>query len=322
MATNDELTDWLLDTDPALRWQVERDLLGADESIWRATRARVATGGFGARLLAEQDADGQWAGGSYFPAAGHPTAWVEGQEGQPYTATTWSLWQLREWGLDPAVLGDTGDRLAVTRWDYDDLPYWGGEVDVCINGFTLMAGSWLGVDVAPLAAWFGDHQLEDGGWNCEWVQGDTRSSFHSTLNAIRALRYRESHVGRNEGLATIRQGGEEYLLRRHLMNRLSTGEPVKPMFTELTYPSRWRYNVLTALDHFRTAAELDGTKPDPRLAEAVEVVRSKRRPDGRWAADAELPGQQWFAVDVPLGEPSPWLTLSALRVLNWWDTNT
>src|ERR1700749_3693879 len=99
------LEDWLLDSDPALRWQVERDLLGLPPATWEATRARVATEGFGARLLALQDDDGQWAGGAYFPAA-EPE-----QEGQPWTATTWSLNALREWGLDPAVLAGTAAKL-------------------------------------------------------------------------------------------------------------------------------------------------------------------------------------------------------------------
>jgi hypothetical protein len=180
------LTDWLLDSDPALRWQVERDLLGAPEDVWAATRARVATEGFGARLLALQDPDGQWAGGAFFPRGfdfGGPEA-AEGA-GQPWTATTWSLNSLREWGLDASVLTDTAARLAAnSRWEYENLPYWGGEVDCCINAWTLANGVWLGADVEGLAAWFVEHRMADGGWNCEWVDGSTRSSFHSTLNAL------------------------------------------------------------------------------------------------------------------------------------------
>jgi hypothetical protein len=176
--------EWLLDSDPALRWQVERDLVGARESVWRATRARVATEGFGARLLAHQDPDGQWAGGAYFPAGFFASGGPAGP--QPWTATTWSLSALREWGVDAAVLGDTADRLAAnSRWEYEDLPYWDGEVDACINGFTLANGAWLGADVSGLAQWFVDHRMSDGGWNCEWVDGATVSSFHSTLNSCR-----------------------------------------------------------------------------------------------------------------------------------------
>ena len=176
------LLDWLLDSDPALRWQVERDLVGAPEGIWRATRARVATEGFGARLLALQDPDGQWAAGAFFPGdfdfAG-PEA--EDDAGQPWTATTWSLNSLREWGLDASVLAGTAELLAAnSRWEYEGLPYWGGEVDCCINAYTLANGAWLGADVSGIVDWFVEHRLPDGGWNCEWTQGSTCSSFHST----------------------------------------------------------------------------------------------------------------------------------------------
>src|SRR3954454_11804292 len=103
---------WLLESDPTLRWQAERDLAGAPREVWQATRARVATEGFGAELLARQDPDGQWAGGAYFPKDFDFEGPEAAEGGQPYTATTWSLNALREWGLDAAVLGDTVDRLA------------------------------------------------------------------------------------------------------------------------------------------------------------------------------------------------------------------
>lgn len=319
MALPADLKQWLLNADPALRWQVERDLLHEPEAVWRAPRARVADEGYGARLLAEQDPDGQWAGGAFFPVPGHPSAWVEGQQGQPYTATTWSLRQLCEWGLDASALADTADRLAAnSRWEYDDLPYWGGEVDVCINSYTLATGTWLGADVSALAGWFAEHQLDDGGWNCEWIEGATAASFHSTLNAVKGLLYREAHSRSDEGLAAVRRRGEGYLLERRLTRRLSTGALVADWVSELGYPFRWKYNVLSALDHFRRAAIVDGIRPDPRLADAIEIVASKRQPDGRWLSEVRQPGQVWFDVDVPVGQPSPWLTLYALRVLNWW----
>jgi hypothetical protein len=314
-----ELRDWLLDTDPALRWQVERDLLGAPEEIWSATRARIATEGFGARLLALQDPDGQWAGGSYFPA-GFDFAEAAGDPGQPYTATTWTLNTLRDWGLDAAVLDGTAAALqANSRWDYNGLPYWLGEVDCCINAFTLANGVWLGADVAPLAQWFVDHRLADGGWNCEWVEGSTRSSFHSTLNSLKGILGYEIATGGSDALRAARHAGEEYLLERGLLHTRSTGELVGPWATEFAYPFRWRYSALNAVDYFRAAALHDGVAPDPRLAEAVEVIRGARRPDGAWQQERRHPGDVWFEVDVPPGEPSPWLTFYGIRALTWWD---
>ena len=321
MAIDPNVLDWLLDSDPALRWQVQRDLAGASPETWGLTRARVATEGFGARLLSKQDADGQWAGGAYFPAGyfGSPEA---DQPGQPWTATTWALKDLREWGLDGSLLTGTAEKLAAnSRWEYDNLPYWGGEVDVCINSFTLANGAWLDADISQLAAWFPAHLLDDGGWNCEAEEGNsTRSSFHSTLNAIRGMLAYERITGDTK-LRNPRRRGEEYLLQRRLLYRVTTGEPVGEFATQFVYPNRYRYSALAALDHFRDAALLDETSPDPRLAEAVNVVRNARRSDGRWVQAAPLQGRTWFEIDASEAQPSRWLTLNGTRVLNWWDAD-
>ncbi|WNV86971.1 squalene cyclase [Umezawaea sp. Da 62-37] len=314
-----DLTTWLLDSDPALRWQVERDLVGAPPEVWRATRAEVATEGFGARLLALQDPDGQWAGGAFFPA---PAPDAPKEEGQPWTATTWTLNSLREWGLDAAV--PRGRRTVELleencRWEYEELPYWGGEVDCCINSWTVSNGLWLGADVTGVVDWFVEHRLPDGGWNCEWVEGSTRSSFHSTLNALKALLDHEIATGGTEATRAARRSGEEYLLRRDLLRRLSTGEPVGPWVNRFAYPMRWAYNALNATDYFRRATAFDGTAPDPRIADAVDLVRAARLPDGTWLQGEVQPGRIWFEVDVPAGEPSKWLTLHGTRVLTWWD---
>jgi len=308
---------WLVDSDPALRWQVERDLLDAPAERWQATRAAVAAEGFGARLLALQDDDGQWAGGAFFPAG------FDGADdpGQPWTATTWTLNSLREWGVDAAVLGDTAERLARnSRWEYDGSAYWGGEVDCCINSWTLSNGLWLGADVDGLVDWFLEHRLDDGGWNCEWVSGSHRSSFHSTLNSLKGLLDYERATGNHERVRTARAAGEEYLLERHLYRRRSTGELVAPWAVRLTYPFRAYYSVLNAADHFRAAALADGTPPDPRLADAIELIRAARGARGRWLQGRPHAGRVWFDVDAGEGEPSKWLTFYALRVLDWWDT--
>lgn len=319
MTVDARVLDWLLDSDPALRWQVERDLAGAPPAVWEATRARIAHEGHGAALLSKQDADGQWAGGAFFPSDFFGTPEAE-QPGQPWTATTWVLRDLREWGLDADVLDGTAEKLALnSRWEYEDLSYWGGEVDVCINSYTLAAGAWLGADVSSLAAWFPAHRLADGGWNCEAEEGDsTRSSFHSTLNAVRGILAYERITG-DTSPRDARHGGEEYLLTRRLLYRASTGELVGNFATQFVYPNRHRYSALAALDHFRDAALFEGTPPDPRLADAIAVVRAAQQPDGTWLQSERLAGRTWFDVDVPPGEPSRWLTLIGTRVLDWWD---
>lgn len=323
MAISPHLRDWMLATDPALAWQVERDLLGEPDEVWQATRARVAIEGMGKRLLELQDADGQWAGGAYFPG-GFDFHGPEAQPGagQPWTATTWSLNTLRDWGLDARVLAGTAEKLAAnSRWEYGDLPYWGGEVDCCINGFTLANGAWLGADVSTLPSWFLEHRLADGGWNCEWETGSTRSSFDSTLNSLKGILFWESVTGSDE-LRAARHGAEEYLLERHAMRGLRSGAVLGDWVTSLGYPFRWRYSVLNALEYFRAASRHDGAAPDPRLVDAVDALRASRQPDGSWLQQHHLPGRTWFELDVPVGEPSPWLTLFATRALDWWNGST
>jgi hypothetical protein len=313
------MADWLLDSDPALRWQVERDLVHQPSAVWEATRARVATEGFGARLLALQDDDGQWAGGAFFPAG-----FSAEDDGQPWTATTWTLNALREWGLDSSVLRDrrTAELLAAnSRWEYEDLPYWGGEVDCCINSWTVSNGLWLGADITGIVDWFVEHQLPDGGWNCEWVEGSTRSSFHSTLNSLKGLLDFDATTGGTDASRAARRVGEEYLLTRNLFRRLSTNQPVGPWVDRFAYPMRWRYDVLNAAEYFRRATLLDGTAPDARMAEAIALIRAAEQPDGTWLQGDGQPGRIWFDMDVPAGEPSKWLTLFAIRVLDWWDAS-
>ena len=311
----DRVVAWLVAADPAIRWQVLRDLLDAPADDWEAERAGVETQGWGARLLTRQDPDGQWAGGSFMPAEFTRQLWD--QEGQPWTATAYALTQLREFGLDPR-----GDRARRTvelvgrhcRWDHHGQPFWTGEVEECINGRTVADGAYFGVDVSPIVQRLVGERQPDGGWNCERATGSVRSSFDTTINVLEGLLQYENATGGTPASRAARAAGEEYLLQRSLFRRLSTGEPADPAMLDLVYPPRWHYTVLRALDYFRAT----GAPPDPRLAEAVELVRSRRRPDGRWSADRRLHGRVWFDLDDGPGQPSPWITMQALRVLRWW----
>lgn len=176
--------------------------------------------------------------------------------------------------------------------------------------------------MSALAAWFPARRLADGGWNCEAEEGNsTRSSFHSTLNAVRGMLAYERITGDTD-LREARHGGEEYLLGRRLLYRATTGEVVGPFVTQFVYPNRARYSTLAALDHFRQSAMQQRTPPDPRLTDAVEVLRAARAPDGAWRQGPTLAGRTWFDVDVLEGEPSKWLTLIACRVLDWCDTES
>ena len=320
IARPDPVVAWLLNSDPSIRWQVMRDLLDVPEREYAAERARVESDGWGARLLSCQDEDGQWAGGAFLPSGFDFREWE--QVGQPWTATTFSLSQLREFGLDPS--SDRARRAveligAHSRWEHAGEPYWGGEVEECINGRIVADGAYFGVDVAPLADRLTGERLDDGGWNCERANGSVRSSFASTINVLEGLLEYERSAGGTAESRRARKSGEEYLLQRNLFRRLSTGEPADEQFLSFVYPSRWRYDVLRALDYFRSAAALTGAAPDPRLGDAVGHLRARRLEDGTWPLDWSAPGRVWFEVDDGAGKPSRWVTLRAMRVLRWWE---
>jgi hypothetical protein len=306
--------EWLLDSDPAIRWQVLRDLAGAPDEVVAEERARVATEGWGARLLAARDPDGQWAGGACFPASG----WDRSVPGQPWTSTLPSLELLRLLGLDPAS-PQAVEAVALVRencrWEYDGEPFFAGEVEACINGRTVAIGAYFGEDVGSVVERLLGEQLEDGGWNCETENGSVRSSFHSTICVLEGLLEHERATGGSARVAEARRRGEEYLLERGLFRRLSTGEVVDPSWLRFSFPPRWHYDVLRGLEHFRAA----GGEPDPRLADAIELVRAGRQPDGTWLLENTHPGAVHVELEDGEGHPSRWNTLRALRVLRWAD---
>jgi hypothetical protein len=304
---------WLLNSDPAVRWQVLRDLTDASPGEIAAERARVESAGWGARLLALRGADGMWAGGACFPAS-----YTWGDPDQPRTATIHSLQTLRIFGLDPASAAARETVALVAehgRWEHDGQRYFDGEVEPCINGRTIEAGAYFGVDVAPIVDRILAERLPDGGWNCEAENGSVRSSFDTTINVLDGLAAFERATGGSDAVREARRSGEEYLLVRGLLRRLGTGEIVNPDYLDVAFPYYWHYDVLRALDYFQAR----GAEPDPRMAEAVAVVRAKQQPDGRWPLDRIHPGSVHFPLEGDVGEPSRWNTLRALRVLAWWD---
>jgi hypothetical protein len=305
--------DWLLEGDPAIRWQVLGDLTNAPADDVAAERARVENEGWGARLLALEDPDGLWAGGACFPGG-----FTGGEPGQPWTATMHTLQTLQLLGLDPASKSARRAIMLIAengRWEHAGQRYFDGEVEPCINGRTIDTGAYFGVDVGPIVERILTERLDDGGWNCEVENGSVRSSFDTTINVLDGLLGFELATGGSADVRAARRGGEEYLLERSLFRRKSTGDVVKSTYLEFAFPYYWHYDVLRVLDYFRRS----GADPDPRMAEAVGVVQSKRQPDGRWLLDRIHTGRVYFDLEGAVGTPSRWNTLSALRVLDWWD---
>ena len=308
--------DWLLDSDPAVRWQVLRDLNDAPREAVAAERARVATEGWGAQLLALRADDGQWAGGACFPADFRG----DFSQGQPWTSTFPTLSLLQEFGVDPnaqAVLDTVALVRKHCRWEHAGQRFFAGEVEPCINGRTVAIGAYFGEDVDGIVDRLLGEQLEDGGWNCETENGSVRSSFATTICVLDGLLQHEQLKGGSAQAVAARLRAQEYLLDRRLFRRLSTGEVVDPDWLRFSFPTWWHYDVLWALDYFRAV----GGEPDPRLAEAIDVLRSKQQPDGTWLLEHTHPGAVHFSMEDGDGRPSRWNTLRALRVLNWYDAS-
>jgi hypothetical protein len=292
-----------------------RDLVGAPAEEVAAERAWVATEGWGARLLALQGADGSWAG----------AAWNRG-----WDSTMHVLSLLRELGLDPVsdearrAVGLVHDRVRWRGWDwdgtwrgweFDGTPFFAGEVEPCINGQVAASGAYFGQAVQRIIARLLGEQLPDGGWNCEAANGSTRSSFNTTICVLEALLEYELAGGSSAEVTEARLRGQEYLLERRMFRRLSTGEVIDPAWTRFSFPTWWHYDVLRGLEYLRRA----GARPDERVAEAIELVESKRDGDGRWPLENQHPGTMAVEVDEGEGRPSRWNTLRALRVLDWYS---
>jgi hypothetical protein len=306
--------DWLLDADPAIRWQAMRDLTDTPAEQVAAERARVATDGWGARLLALRRADGQWDTGTTEPE------WI----------SLLALQMLRDMGLDPSgrtareAIGLVRDHATWhSRGPWHGTPLFAGEVEPCINGRVVAAGAYYGLDMSTLVERLLGEQMADGGWNCEQENGSTRGSFHSTINVLEGLLEHVRATGGSARTAAALQRGHEYLLERRLLRRLSTGELIDPAFMLFSFPTGWHYDVLRGLEHLREAQ----VTPDARMAEAIDLVRSKRGADGRWPLEkvheSEMVNARVRDLDVGMneheGQPSHWNTLRAARVLDWYE---
>ena len=305
-------SDWLLDADPAIRWQALRDLTDCAPETVAVERARVSVEGWGAQLLALQDADGRWDGGTYRPG------WVD--ESKPFfdawTATHFSLQLLRDFGLDP---NSPEARRAVAlvrenvRWDVNNALYFEGETEPCINGLAVANGAYFGEAVDGIVERLLGGQLRDGGWNCWAEYGAEVSSFHTTICVLEGLLEWEQNGGSPNSVQPARRRGEEYLLERGLLRSRSTRQIIDPRFTMFSFPTRWYYDVLRGLDYFRST----GAAVDDRCAEAIDLVEGKRDVAGRWPLENTHQGPTHFRMEGPDGSPSRWNTLRAMRVLDW-----
>jgi hypothetical protein len=302
------VVDWLLDSDPSIRWQVMRDLTGGPPDAIAAERSKVATEGWGVLLLRLQAPDGQWGGRPW---------------SHDWTDTFHALELLRRFGLDP---GSEQARRAVglvrehVTWGggapgepWARNRFFEGEVEPCINGNVVATGSYFGQDVTALVERLLSEQLPDGGWNCEVENGATVASFGTTINVLEGLLEFERAAGGSAEVSSARRRGEEYMLERRLFRRKSTGEVIDRSWLEFSFPPWYFYDLLRGLDYLHDA----GARPDERVAEAIGIVEGNRDAGGRWPLQNVHRGDAHFQMDSGEGRPSRWNTLRAMRVLRW-----
>lgn len=305
-----DVIDWLLEGDPSIRWQVNADLLDESPGAIARERSRVASEGWGKALLDVQEPDGQWGGGLYSPK------WI---------STTYTLLQLRHYGLDPSsdASRHARDRLigggATWRHAVDGdggVPFFGYIGETCVTAMNLALACYFDAVTSRTTKavdYLLGQQMSDGGWNCEGVKGSVRSSFHTTISALEGLLEFErsrSEPSLQDSTASAREAAHQYLLERRMMRSLSTGEIVNESWTRFSFPPRWWYDVLRGLDYLRDAA----VEPDPRWGEAVDLVERKQTKDGRWKLQNHHTGREHFRMEES-GQPSRWNTLRAIRVL-------
>jgi hypothetical protein len=313
----DGTIQWLLDGDPAIRWQTLRDLVGAAERAVERERRKVARDGWGARLLARQDPEGTWAGGQSSDGGLYAPKW---------TSTTYTMLTLCDFGLPPTNRqARIACKLLLEKGfqrdggiNYGIWAKWVRRSETCVTGMVLSILSYFEFEDARLDTIAGhllEQQMPDGGWNCQRPSGATHGSVHTTISVLEGLRHYELHRGRE--LPAVRRAqrrGREFLLVHRLFRSHRTGEIIKSALTRFSFPPRWHYDILRALDHFQAV----NAPRDRRLAEAIDIVHSSQCEDGRWLLQHSHKGKTYFELEH-LGAPSRWNTLRALRVLRWWE---
>jgi hypothetical protein len=304
---------WLLDSDPAIRWQVMRDLSDESPKAIAAVRSRVATEGWGAQLLARQSPSGKW--------SGSPRGWRDDlpKEHRDLIITLYSLVALMELGLDPnsqqaRTMMDRVEKRLVFKW-LNNRPYLHGETEPCINGRILGIGAYFKQPNDALAKQLLAEQLQDGGWNCEAPQS-RRSSFHTTICVLEGLLEYERAGRKSAAVSKARKRGEEYLLERGMFRSLRTGKVIDKRWLRFSYPPFWHYDVLRGLDYLRNA----GIEPDGRAGEAIKIVMKRRHQNGRWPLNLLHPEFIPLQMETDVGKASRWNTLRALRVLRYYNS--
>jgi hypothetical protein len=306
MMINDKTIKWLLQSDVSVQYQVYRDLLGKED---KSLRNRILTEGWGARLLSLRHPDGYWGLGFYQPK---------------WTSSHYSLLDIKNLNPDPdnQIVKTTIDLIFENEKGPDGGINPSGSIaqsDVCINGMVLNYAAYFHISEDKLKSvidYMIKQQLPDGGFNCRFNRsGAVHSSLHSTLSVCEGIYeyLKNKYTYRRDELKNIKEEAESFILDHRLYLSDRTGEVIHKDFLRLSYPGRWRYDILRALNYFYFTRH----DYDERMRPAIDVLLRKRRKDELWNLQAKHPGKSHFDYEEA-GKPSRWNTLRALRVLSYY----
>lgn len=306
-STNDinerHLITWLLEGDVSIQYQVHRDLLAAKKTH---LQERIATEGWGAQFLSCRNKAGHWGQRFYQPK------WI---------STHYTLLDLKNLAISQI---NHEIRQSITQVIQTLKSPDGGifpigteqKSDVCVNGMFLNYAAYFGTnadDLKPIVDFILTEHMKDGGFNCNSNgKGAVHSSMHTTISILEGiLEYaKNGYEYRLQELQEAAEKSRTFLLQHRLFLSDRTGNIIDKKWLMLSYPSRWKYDVLRALDYFQSA----GIKYDPRMQDALDILNKKRRKDNKWPVQAKHPGQIHFDMEKT-GGPSRWNTLRAMRVL-------
>lgn len=300
---------WLLQGDVSIQYQVHRDLLKSNIKIQEKLQKKIEKEGWGREFLSKQKKDGHWGNGFYDPK---------------WTSTHYTLLDLKNLGLpkDNKNVRKIIEILLKTKIYKDGGINYAKTIkfsDICINGMVLNFSSYFSIllpETYKIIDYLLSHQMKDGGWNCLWYKDAKHSSLHSTLSVLEGfLEFRKIGVKyRESDIISAEKNAIEFILKHQLFKSERTGEIIDKKFIILSYPSRWRYDILRALDYFRDANVIY----DKRIDAAIEILLKKRRSDGKWPLQMKHPGKVHFDMEK-VADLSRWNTLRALRVLNYYN---
>ena len=307
-----KVISWLLEGDPAVKWQVMHDLQNDDFSNVFKVRKQIPNEGWGYEILRNQSENGMWANGLYTPK---------------WTSTAYSMLLLKRIGLLPNQHTKKATKLLFDNGINSD----GGisfsknkkkkSSETCITGMILGISSYFVLQdnrLEEIIEYLQKEQMVDGGWNCQKYKGATHSSFNTTLLALEGLiAYRETYKHKLNEIRDMQKQAHNFLLNHKLYQSHLTGEIAHRDFIKLSFPHRWKYNILAALDYFQSI----NISFDDRFISSIQLLNKKQK-NGKWiGVKSFYHGSSWITPEKSRSY-SRWVTLKALRINKWWNSKS